>query len=129
MSLLDDPGVLDGLEGLEPAEPRGSAASDPAFHASLRNLDSGQPDLSSEFDIDALPQFAPEPSEFAEGLSGKTRVEELDDPVDWKTPLKSHSGVWVFCGSVGAAAAAVVFHAEVSRLVWQWSGAVTALWP
>ena len=129
MSMLDDPGVVAGLEGLEPAQPRGSAASDPAFHASMQNLDSGLPDLSSEFDIDALPQFAPESPEFAAGPSGGTLVGELDDPVDWKTTLKSYSGVWVFCGSVGAAAAMVVFHAEVSRLVWQWSGAVTALWP
>jgi hypothetical protein len=129
MSMLDDPRVLAGLEGVEPAEPRGSAASDPAFHASMQNLDSGLPDLSSAFDIDALPQFAPESSEFADAPSGQTLVEGLDDPVDWKTTLKSHSGVWLFCGSVGAAAAAVVFHAEVSRLVWQWSGAVTALWP
>jgi len=69
MSMLDDPGVVAGLEGLEPAQPRGSAASDPAFHASMQNLDSGLPDLSSEFDIDALPQFAPESPEFAAGPS------------------------------------------------------------
>ena len=129
MSLLDDPSVVAGLEGLEPAEPRGSAASDPAFHASVQNLDSGLSNLSAEFDGDALPQFAPEPSEFADGPSDETRGEDLDQPVDWKTTLKSHSGIWVFCGSVGAAAAAVAFHAEVSRLVWQWSGAVTAWWP
>jgi hypothetical protein len=129
MSLLDDPGVLAGLAGLEPAEPRGSAASDPAFHAGLQSLDSGQPDLSAAFDVDALPQFAPEPSESVDGPSGETLGGELDDSVDWKTTLKSYSGVWIFCGSVGAAAAAVVFHAEVSRLVWQWSGAVRALWP
>ena len=100
MSLLDDPGVLAGLEGLEPtAEPRGPAASDPAFHASVQHLDSGLPDLSSDFDGDALPQFAPEPSESADGRSDATLGEELDDSVDWTTTLKSHSGVWVFCGS------------------------------
>lgn len=126
MSMLDDPGVLAGLEGLEPAEPRGSAAADPAFHESVRNLDSGLTEPPSTSDGDALTQFAPEPFEGDDGASD----EKLDeDPVDWKTLLTSHSRVWVICGSVGAAAAAAVFHAEVSRLVWQWSGAVTALWP
>jgi len=122
MSLLDDPRVLAGLESLEPSEPRGSAASDPAFHAKVNDLDTGLrlTDPSSISGRDQLPPFAPEPSEFLDDSSD-------EEPVDWKTLLTSYSGVWVFCGSLGAAVAALVFHAEVSRLMWLWSGAVASL--
>jgi hypothetical protein len=55
--------------------------------------------------------------------------EDLDEEsVDRKTLLRSYVGVWVICGSFGAAAAALVFHAQVSRLMGQWSGAATSLW-
>ena len=127
MSLLDDPGVLAGLEDLEPGQPRGSAASDPAFHASIHALDSGLADLSSTLEGDELSQFASEPSEL---LDDDPVDEELHEAaVDWKTLVRSYSGVWLFCGSLGAAAAALLFHAEVARLMWQWSGAVTSSWP
>jgi hypothetical protein len=129
MSLLDDPAVLAGLESMEPAEPRGSAASDPVFHASVHDLDSGLTVLSSPPHEDQLPQFGPEPSVFADHQpDGELDAESDDEPIDWKTTLRSHSGIWVFCGTLGAAAAALVFHAEVSRLMWSWSGAAASLW-
>ena len=113
MSLMDDAGVVAGLEGLEPEPPRSSAASDPAFQASMHDLDDGLPYLSPS-----------KPSVF---LDDPPDEEDLDAPVDWKTLVRSYFGVWVLCGSLGAAAAALVFHAEVSRLVGRWSGA-TSLW-
>jgi hypothetical protein len=115
MSLLDDAGVVAGLEGLEPAQPRRSAASDPAFQASMNDLDDGLPPVN--------------PAEASEFLDDPPDEEDLDEAsVDWKTVLRSHFVVWVFCGSLGAAVAALVFHAEVSRLMWRWSGAATSLW-
>ena len=114
MSMLDDPGVAAGLEGLEPGRPRSSAARDPAFQASMQDLDSGL----THFSPDELPEFVA-PDEEQE-LAGES--------IHWKTLLRSHLGVWVICGSLGAAAAALVFHAEVSRLMWQWRGAATSLW-
>ena len=113
MSMLDDPGVVAGLNGLEPGQPRSSAAGDPAFQASIHDLDSGL----THFSPDELPEFVA-PGE--EGLA--------EESVDPKTLLRSYFGVWVICGSFGAAAAALVFHAEVSRLIGHWSGAATSLW-
>ena len=111
-SMLDDPDVVAGLKDLEPGRPRSSAASDPAFQASMQDLDGGL----SHFSPDELPEFVAPDEDLA------------DESVHWKTLLRSYFGVWVICGSFGAAAAALVFHAEVSRLMWQWSGAATSLW-
>jgi len=114
MSMLDDPGVVAGLEGLEPRQPRSSAARDPVFQASMQDLDSGL----THFSPDELPEFvAPDEEE-----------ELAEESVDRKTLLRSYFGVWVICGSLGAAAAALVFHAEVSRLMGRWSVAATSLW-
>jgi hypothetical protein len=114
MPMPDDPGVVAGLEGLEPGRPRNSAASDPVFQASMHDLDSGL----THFSPDELPEFvAPDAEE-----------ERAEESVDRKTLLRSYFGVWVICGSFGAAAAALVFHAQVSRLISQWSGAVTSVW-
>jgi hypothetical protein len=114
MSMLDDPGVVAGLEGLEPGQPRTSAARDPAFQASMQDLDSGL----AHFSPDELPEF----------VAPDEQQELAEESFHWKTLLRSYFGVWVICGSFGAAAAALVFHAQVSRLVWQWSGAATSLW-
>ena len=114
MSMLDDPGVVAGLEGLEPGRSRSSAARDPVFQASMQDLDSGL----THFSPDELPEFvAPDEEE-----------ELAEESVDRKTLLRSYFAVWVICGSLGAAAAALVFHAEVSRLMGPWSGAATSLW-
>ena len=112
MSMLDDPGVVAGLEGIETGQPRRSAANDPDFLSSMHDLDSG------------LTDFAPNESVFLDDAPD----EPVEESVEWKTLLTSYSGVWVICGSLGAAAAALVFHAQVSRLIWQWSGAATSLW-
>ena len=55
-------------------------------------------------------------------------AELAEASVNRKTLLRSYFGVWVICGSHGAAAAVLVFHAEVSRLMGHWSGAATSLW-
>ena len=115
MSLLDDPGVVLGLDGLERGQLRRSAASDPAFQASMNDLDDGLTHLS--------------PNESSVLLDDPRVEEELaEESVDGRTLLRSYFGVWVICGSLGAAAAALVFHAEVSRLMGHWSGAATSLW-
>ena len=115
MSLLDDPAVVAELEGLEPGQPRRSAASDPVFQASMHDLDSG------------LTHFPNESTVFLDDAPDD-EDELAEESVDWKTVLRSYFRVWVICGSLGAAAAALVFHAEVSRLMWHWSGAATSLW-
>jgi hypothetical protein len=114
MSMLEDPGVVAGLEDLEPGRSRTSAARDPVFQANMQDLDGGL----THFSPDELPEFvAPdEEAELAEASANR------------KTLLRSYFGVWVICGSLGAAAAVLVFHAEVSRLMGYWSGAATSLW-
>ena len=114
MSLLDDPDVVAGLEALDPGQPRSPAASDPAFQASMQDLDSGL----THFSPDELPEF----------VAPDEEAELAEASVNRKTLLRSYFGVWVICGSLGAAAAALVFHAEVSRLMGPWSGAATSLW-
>ena len=116
MSMLDDPDVVAGLEGLEPGRPRNPAASDPVFQASMHDLDSGL----THFSPDELPEFVAPDADAEE--------ERAQESVDRKTLLRSYFGVWVICGTFGAAAAALVFHAQVSRLIGQWSGAATSLW-
>ena len=114
MSMLDDPGVVAGLEGLEPGRSRSSAARDPVFQASMQDLDSGL----THFSPDELPEF----------VAPDEEAEPAEASVNRKTLLRSYFGVWVICGSLGAAAAVLVFHAEVSRLMGYWSGAATSLW-
>ena len=76
--------------------------------------------------LDELTDFSPD--ELPEFVAPDAAEERAEESVDRKTLLRSYFGVWVICGSFGAAAAALVFHAQVSRLIWQWSGAATSLW-
>lgn len=116
MSMLDDPGVVAGLEGLDaPGQPRSTTTSDPDFLSGVHDLDSG------------LTHLAPDESVFLDDPPDEYEDEPAEPSVEWTTLLRSHLGVWVICGSFGAAAAALVFHAQVSR-IWQWSGAATSLW-
>ena len=71
MSMLEDPGVVAGLEDLEPGRSRTSAAREPVFQASMQDLDSGL----THFSPDELPEFvAPdEEAELAEEI-GRAHV-------------------------------------------------------
>ena len=117
--MLDDPRVLAGLESVEPAEPRGALASDPVFQAGMNGLDWGMTDHAGE---------RLEPRTLTDDSGYHDEDSSDEESVDSKALFTSYLGLWVLCGTLGAAVSALVFRAQFFRLLWQWSTTATSLW-
>ena len=118
-SILDDPAVVAELEDWAAIPAREAPSNDAGFQSAVDDLDRG---LASESSPSARPgvprtairtraRFDDAPEDDAAGVA-------ISTPTAAWSPF--YVALWILLMSIGAAAAALVFHGRISQLILQW---------